>query len=145
MLVIHFCKNLPKRLGNFALFTDNFFTNAKLFKALKTLNIEASGTAKVSSGLPQGIVEIRAAATKGKDWGKIGLMTAKCNKRSNIEGDVLCMARVDVNTVQYMTTMHIIDEMKQVDFKPLEHRHGVHSNRGPLTCVIRCSQPQWLS
>lgn len=72
---------------------DNFFTNSRLFKALKTLSIEACGTAKVKSGYPIELIQIRAAATKQKDWGKMDLMTIKSNEKNNVdEAEILCMA-----------------------------------------------------
>ena len=66
MVVVQLLKSLPTHL-KFKVFMDNFFTNSRLFKALKTLNIGACGTAKVNSGYPLELVQIRAAATKQKD------------------------------------------------------------------------------
>ena len=125
LVVIQLCKSLPNHL-RFMLFVDNFFTNVQLFKALRTLNIGACGTAKVGSGFPIELVQIRAAATKQKDWGKLGLMTNSSNEKMNIdEGEVLCMAWVDLNTVQYMTTTHTIDGMKIMEHKDAKRRHGI--------------------
>lgn len=124
LVVIQLCKSLPANVG-FVLFIDNFF-NARLLKALGTMGIGACGTAKVGSGFPTELVTIRAAAIKQKDWGKIGLMTVRSDKKSNIDdGNVLCMAWVDLNTVQYMTTTHTIDEIKTVIWKDEKRRHGV--------------------
>lgn len=125
LVVIQLCKSLPANLG-FVLFVDNFFTNARLFKALRMIGIGACGTAKVGSGYPTELVAIRAAATKKKDWGKMGLMTVRSDKKTNIDdGDVFCMAWVDLNTVQYMTTTHTIDEMKTVVYKDAKRRNGI--------------------
>lgn len=45
-------------------------------------------------------IQIRAAATKQKDWGKKGLTTNNADPRMKVdEGDVLCMAWVDLNTI----------------------------------------------
>ncbi len=125
LVVTQLCKSLPSDLG-FVLFCDNFFTNVRLYKALRTIGIGACGTAKVKSGYPNELGAIRAAATKQKDWGKMGLMTVKADKKMKIDdGDVLCMAWVDLNTVQYMTTVHTIDEMETVIFKNEKRRDGV--------------------
>ncbi len=34
---------------------------------------------------------------------------------------VICMAWVDLNTVQYMTTMHTIEEMKEITLENPNH------------------------
>jgi hypothetical protein len=65
LLMIQLCKCLSADQSH-ALFVDNFFISAKLFKALKTLNIEASETAKVESGFLKQLIRLRAAATKEK-------------------------------------------------------------------------------
>jgi hypothetical protein len=94
----------------------------------------ACGTVKIGSGYPEELVRIRAAANKSKDWGKMGLMTVKSDKKLNIEeGDVLCMAWVDLNTVQYMTTIHTIDEMKEIIYNDSKRRHGVPKS---VICTI---------
>jgi hypothetical protein len=63
--MIQLCKSLSAN-QSYALFVDNFFTSAKLFKALKTLNIEACETAKVESEFSKQLIRLRAAATKKK-------------------------------------------------------------------------------
>jgi hypothetical protein len=53
-------------------------------------------------------------------------MTVRSDKKMKIDdGDVLCMAWVDLNTVQYMTTMHTIDEMQTLIYKDAKRRNGV--------------------
>jgi hypothetical protein len=69
-------------------------------------------------------VATRAATTKQKDWGNQGLLTVKSDKILD-DGDVLCMAWVDLNTVQYMTTTHTIDEIKLVIYSDARRRKGV--------------------
>jgi predicted Rossmann-fold nucleotide-binding protein len=39
--------------------------------------------------------------------------------------EILCMTWVDLNIVQYMITMHTIDEMKEMTYKSSERRHGI--------------------
>jgi hypothetical protein len=93
---------------------------------LKTIGTGVCGTVKVRSGYFTESVAIRATATKQKDWGKMGLMTVKPDKKMNIDDeDVLCMAWVDLNTVQYMTTVHSIDEMKTIIFNDAKRRKEV--------------------
>jgi hypothetical protein len=65
LLMIQLCKSLFADQSH-ALFVDNFFINAKLFKVLKTLNIEASETTKIESEFLKQLIELRAATTKKK-------------------------------------------------------------------------------
>ncbi len=123
LMIIQLCKSLSSNL-DFVVFMDNFFINARLFKALRLMNIGACGTVKVGSGFSTELVAIRAAVIKQKDWGKQGLMTVKSDKIID-DGDILCMAWVDLNTVQYMTTFHTIDEMKTIVYKDANRRKGV--------------------
>ncbi len=125
LLVIQLCKNLSSN-QIYALFVDNFFISVKLFKALKIMNIEACETTKVESGFLTQLIRLRAAATKEKHWGKMSLMIVESNKKMNIEKEnVLCMIWVDLNIVQYMITMHIIEEMRDITWKNLERRHEI--------------------
>ena len=68
LLVIQLCKELLSSL-NYHLFCDNFFTSTKLFKALRSIGIAASGTAEKGSGFPGELLAIRDVTSKGKDWG----------------------------------------------------------------------------
>ena len=125
LVVIQLCKCLENSIGSVC-FVDTFFTNARLFKALKSMGIGACGTAKIGCGFPLELVRLRAAATKQKDWGEMGLMTIQKDEKMNIEdGDVLCMAWVDLNTVLFMTTNHTVDEMTAMVHKDARRRHGI--------------------
>jgi hypothetical protein len=54
------------------------------------------------------------------------LMITETNKTSNIdEDDVLCMIWMNLNIVQYMITMHIINEIKEMIYKNCEKRHEI--------------------
>ena len=130
LLVIQLCQSLPwYSTLKYAVFLDNFFTNIKLFKALKTMGIGACGTAKAGCGFPAELLHLRAAATKNKDWGKKAIMTVKEDKKTNIEeGDILCMAWVDLNTVQFMTTIHTIEDVKNDVYKDPRRSHGIPSD-----------------
>ena len=50
-IILQLCKTLSKPY-NHVVYMDNFFTNVKLYKALKELEIEACETAKNGSGFP---------------------------------------------------------------------------------------------
>ena len=103
-----------------------------LFKALKTMNIGACRTAKAGSGFPDQLLRMLMAATKQTDWGKMGLMTTESSKKFGVDdGDILCMAWVDLNTVQYMTTCLTVDEMKTIIYKDEKRRYGI-----PKTSVL---------
>ena len=124
-MIIQLCKDLSTNL-KFVLFVNNFFTNSKLFKALKTLNNEACETAKSGNNYFKKLLEIWMTATEQKNWGKIDLMTTKINKKTNIKNDdILCMTWVDLNTVQLMTIIHIINEMKSEIYKSHQRRRGI--------------------
>ena len=114
------------------MFVDNFFTNTRLFNALKTINIGACGTAKAGSGFSDQLLRMRVAATKQTDWWEMGLMTTESSKKFGVDdGDILYMAWVDLNTVQYMTTCHIFAEMKTIIYKDEKCRHVI-----PKTSVV---------
>ena len=58
------------------------------------------------SGFPDQLLRMRVAATKQTDRGRMGLMTTESSKKFGFDdGDILCIAWVDLNTVQYMTTV----------------------------------------
>jgi hypothetical protein len=61
---------------------------------------------------------LRAATTKKKHWEKMSLMITD-------DENILCMTWVDLNTIQYMITMHIINEMMKITYKSLERRHEI--------------------
>ncbi len=103
---------------------DNFFINARLFTGLKLMNIKACDTIKIRSEFSIELVIIRAAATKQKDWDKQDLITIKSNKIIDDE-NVLCMIWVDLNIVQFMITMHTINEMKTMIYNDARRRKNV--------------------
>jgi hypothetical protein len=84
LLIIQLCKSLSSDQSH-ALFVDNFFTNAKLFKALKTMNIETCETTKVESEFLKQLIRLRASITKKKHWEKMNLMITECNRNMNID------------------------------------------------------------
>ena len=116
-MVIQLCKQLPPASGGYILYTDNFFTSTKLFKALRTLGIGACGTAKSGSGYPASLLAIRDAATKKNNWG--------LEAHTVVDEEILCMAWVDLNTVQLMTTAYDISDIKTPYFLPPRRRHGI--------------------
>ncbi len=65
-MIIQLCKSLSSDL-DFVLFVNNFFTSARLFKALRSMNIEICDTIKVESDYSRELMIIRAAAIKQKD------------------------------------------------------------------------------
>jgi hypothetical protein len=91
--------------------------------------------AKVESGYPTELVVIRAAATKQKDWGNQAWWP--WNQTEKLTMRRCYVAWVDLNTVQYMTTIHIIDEMKTILHKDAKGRKGV-----PIS-VICDEPPSW--
>ena len=116
LVVIQLCKELPPLL-NYHLFCDNFFTSTKLFKALRSIGIAASGTAKKGSGFPEELLAIRDVTSKGKDWGLQAHMA--------VDDEVLCMGWVDNNGVQYMTTGHSTQDLDEKHYINPYKRHGI--------------------
>ena len=108
-------KSLPKPYSH-VVYMDNFFTNVKLYMALKELGIGACGTAKNGSGFPPELLTFREILAKKKDWGMKAYSTVE---------DVLCLAWQDNNTVQLMTTVHTPSEMEAYDIVSKTKRHGI--------------------
>jgi hypothetical protein len=83
--------NLPDyETLKYVVFLNNFFINTRLFKALKTVGIEACGTAKSGCNYSTDLLRLRAAATKNKNWGERTIITVKKDKLIE-EGNILCM------------------------------------------------------
>ena len=116
LVVIQLCKEPPSFL-DYHLFCDNFFTSTKLFKALRSIGIAASGTAKKGSGFPEELLVIRDVTSKGNDWGLQAHMV--------IDDEVLCMGWVDNNGVQYMTTGHSPQDLNEIHYINPYKRHGI--------------------
>ncbi|SLM34182.1 PiggyBac transposable element-derived protein [Lasallia pustulata] len=95
---------------------DNFFTNVKLYTALKELGIGACGTAKNGSGFPPELLTFREVLTKKNNWGMKAYSTVE---------EVLCLAWQDNNTVQLMTTVHTPADMEAYDILSKNKRHGI--------------------
>lgn len=87
----------------YLVYTDNFFTNVKLFKHLKKHGLGACGTVKAGSGFPAELLIFRDNSSKKNNWGFLQATT--------VEGSVLCMIWQDLNTVQLMTTCHSPEEI----------------------------------
>ena len=67
-VVLQLAKSLPQPYSHMV-YMDNFFTNVKLYTALKELGIGACGTAKNGSGCPPELVTFREMLTKKNNWG----------------------------------------------------------------------------
>lgn len=119
LVVIQLCKKLPPADG-YIVYTDNFFTSTKLYKALKKIGIAAYGTAKSGSGFPTSLLALRGATTKKDHWG--------LKAYTVVDQDVLCMAWVDLNTAQLMTTAYGISDVKTSCFLSPKKRSGIPGN-----------------
>jgi hypothetical protein len=125
LMIIQLCKSLSSDL-DFVLFTNNFFTNARLFKVLRMRSIEICDTIKIDNDYFIKLMRIRAAVIKQKDWDKMSLMIVKSDKKMNIDNeDVLCMTWMNNNIVQYMIIIHTIDEMKKMIYRDAKCRNEV--------------------
>ena len=64
-VVLQLVKSLPTSIHPiYVVYMDNFFTNVKLYTALKELGIRACGTAKNGSGFPVELLTLREVLTK---------------------------------------------------------------------------------
>lgn len=92
-MVIQLCRSLPsyREPNMFVLYTDNFFTNVKLFRYLRKHGVGVCGTAKAGSGFPAEMLIFRDILTKKKDWGFLHATT--------VGDEVLCVVWQDLNTV----------------------------------------------
>jgi hypothetical protein len=128
LIVIQLCRNLPEyETLKYVVFLDNFFTNIRLFKALKTIGIGACGTVKSGCGFSADLLRLRAAATKNKNWGEKAIITVKRDKLIE-EGDILCMVWVDLNIVQFMIIIHTVKDLETDSYKNPRRRHGISIN-----------------
>ena len=67
-VVLQLVKSLPKPY-NHVVYMNNFFTNVKLYTALKELGFGACGTAKTSSRFPPELLTFWEMLTKKNNWG----------------------------------------------------------------------------
>ena len=116
LVVIQLCKQLSPSSDEYILYTDNFFTSTKLFKAFRTLGIDACDIAKSGSEYPPSLLAVRDAITKKNNWGL---------KAHTVIDEVLCMTWIDFNTVQLMTTAYDISDIKILYFLPPRRRHEI--------------------
>ena len=96
-IVFELLWGLPHELGTYMVYADNFFVNVKLASALRTIGIALCGTSKCGSGFSRDLLRLRSCSKKSTDWGK---------KATEIVDNVLCLAWVDNNVVQFLTTGH---------------------------------------
>ena len=128
MIVVQLCKSLSIYL-KYVMFMNNFFINFRLFKALQTLNIDICGIIKMNNDYSLELIQIKTTATKQKNRRKMSLMTIKSNEKINVdETNIFCMKWVDLNTVQYMTRMHTIEEIKVNVLQNAKRRRGVSTS-----------------
>lgn len=118
-MVIQLCRLLPhyREPNLFILYTDNFFTNVKLFKYLCHYGVGVCGTAKADSGFPAEMLVFWDILTKKKDWGFLQATT--------VDDEVLCVVWQDLNTVQLMTTCHSLEEVKKYQLFDGLRRNGI--------------------
>ena len=117
-MVLQLAKSLPKPYSH-VIYMNNFFTNVKLYTALKELGIGACETAKNGSGFPSELLTFREVLTKKNNWGMKAYFTVK---------EVLCLAWQDNNTVQLMTTIHTPDDLEAYDMLFKKKRHGISAD-----------------
>ena len=70
-MVAQICRSLPNygEPNMYLVYTDNFFTNIKLFKHLKKYDIGACSTAKAGSGFQAELLIFRDILSKKNNWG----------------------------------------------------------------------------
>uniref|UniRef100_A0A8H7K3B7 PiggyBac transposable element-derived protein domain-containing protein n=1 Tax=Bionectria ochroleuca TaxID=29856 RepID=A0A8H7K3B7_BIOOC len=84
-VVVNLVKRLPPAI--YHVFLDNLFSSPDLFTVLRTLNIGATGTCRINSGIFKGLVQLKKADTNGKlhwHWGQIETVPTPDNKVNQI-------------------------------------------------------------
>ena len=119
LMVIQLCKQLSSAFDEYILYTDNFFTSTKLFKTLRTFDIDACDIAKSGSEYSFSLFAIRDVITKKNNWGL---------KTHTVMNEVLCMIWVDFNTMQLMTIVYNISDIKTSYFLSFRRRHDISEN-----------------
>jgi hypothetical protein len=69
-VVPHLLKSLPE--ATYHVYVDNLFTSPKLFEHLRSMNMAATGTCRLTSGVVQELVDLKKTREKGKNampWG----------------------------------------------------------------------------
>ena len=119
-IVYCFCETLLADRRGYVVFMDNFFSNAKLFIALKKLNINVVGQAKLGSAFPVKLLEIRKLSIRRSDWRmKIYITALK---------DRLCLVWQDLGSTQIMTAVHSIEDIETSEFISSQKQRGILSN-----------------
>ena len=102
--VYHLDKKLPSNRA-FNIFTDNYFSNIKLFKFLREKGIGACGTVRTnSSGFPP-ILKVK---NKNLEWDTLSGV---------VVNDVLAVLWMDNGPVTMLSTIHMITGMVHPTYK----------------------------
>ncbi|CAG9950100.1 unnamed protein product [Clonostachys rosea f. rosea IK726] len=84
-VVVDLIKRLPPAI--YHVFLDNLFSSPDLFTVLRALNIGATGTCRINSGIFNRLVQLKKADTNGKlpwHWGQIETVPTPNNKVNQI-------------------------------------------------------------
>ena len=114
-VVLRLVKSLSK-LYNYVIYMNNFFINARLYMALKKLEIEVCETAKNESEFSVKLLTLQEILMKKNNWEKKAYSTVK---------EVLCLTWQDNNTVQLMSTVHSFSDFKVCDLVSKIRYHGI--------------------
>ena len=116
-VVLQLAKSLPKSYSH-VVYMNNFFTNVKLYTALKELGIEAYRTVKNESEFTPELLTFQEVLIKKNNW--------KIKAYFTVE-EVLYLAWQDNNTVQLMTTIHTLNDLKAYNilFKDKQHEISI--------------------
>ncbi len=104
-MILQLCKDLFKSY-DYVVFTNNFFSSVKLFKALKKEEIDACDTAKSSSEYSNQLLRLRLIFIKAKNWGLRAHMIVK--------DEVLCLVWQNNNVLQYMIISHDLSDLDEL-------------------------------
>ena len=105
-------------ISRYVVYLDNFFTSDKLLLALRQRLIGGCGTCKRGCGITPELLVLRELFKKQHDWGEKAFSTIN-------DGQILCMAWQDNNTVLLMTTAHSLEEAKEQSPKDPKKRHCI--------------------
>ena len=118
-VILQLCQDLSQSY-EYVIFTDNFFSNVKLFKALKSKEFDACDIAKSESEYSIQLLSFRFICTKVKNW--------DLKAHMNVDSEILCLVWQDNNVLQYMITSHTEDELEDLHFLHHRKRWEISSN-----------------
>ena len=135
LMIIQLCKQFLSSFDEYILYTDNFFTSTKLFKTLRTFNINACNIAKSNSEYLFNLFAVRDVITKKNNWNL---------KTHTMIDKMLCMIQIDLNTMQLIITAYDIFDIKIFYFLSFKRRHEISEKSVEFFVFFICHLSQHI-